>query len=31
MFPACRTEGDGFAIPTCDVVPSDVEGVMDAL
>src|SRR5713226_698585 len=31
MLPACRTEGEGFAIPTFDVVPSDVEGFMDAL
>ena len=31
LFPACRTEGEGFAIPTFDVVPSDVEGFMDEL
>ena len=31
MLPACRTEGDGVAIPMFDVVPSDVEGFMDAL
>jgi hypothetical protein len=31
MFPACRTAGEAFAIPTCDVVPSDVEGFMEAL
>ena len=31
MLPACRTEGDGFAIPTFDVLPSDVEGFMDEL
>ena len=31
MLPACRTEGEGFAIPTFDVVPSDVEGFMDEL
>jgi hypothetical protein len=26
MLPACRTGGEGFAIPTFDLVPSDVEG-----
>src|SRR5437870_12434045 len=31
MLPACRTEGEGFAIPTFDVVPSDVEGFMDEI
>jgi hypothetical protein len=31
MLPVCRTEGEGFAIPTFDVVPSDVEGFMDEL
>ena len=31
MLPACRTEGEGFAIPTFDVVPSDVEGFMEEL
>jgi SRSO17 transposase len=31
MLPACRTEGEGFSIPTFDVVPSDVEGFMDEL
>src|SRR5438445_6062299 len=31
MFPACRTEGEGCAMPTFDVVPSDVEGFMDEL
>jgi SRSO17 transposase len=31
MLPACRTDGEGFTIPTFDVVPSDVEGFMDAL
>ena len=31
MLPACRTEGDGFSVPTFDLVPSDVEGFMDAL
>jgi hypothetical protein len=29
MLPVCRTEGEGFSIPTFDVVPSDVEGFMD--
>jgi len=31
MLPACRTTGEGFAIPTFDVVPSDVEGFMEEL
>src|SRR5262250_1529929 len=31
MLPACRTGGEGFAIPTFDVVPSDVEGFMEEL
>jgi SRSO17 transposase len=31
MLPACRTDGEGFTIPTFDVVPSDVEGFMDEL
>jgi SRSO17 transposase len=31
MLPACRTEGEGFAIPPFDVLPSDVEGFMDEL
>jgi len=31
MLPACRTNGEGFTIPTFDIVPSDVEGFMDAL
>jgi SRSO17 transposase len=31
MLPACRTEGEGFAMPTFDVGPSDVEGFMDEL
>jgi SRSO17 transposase len=31
MLPACRTGSEGFAIPTFAVVPSDVEGFMDAL
>jgi hypothetical protein len=28
MLPAYRTAGEGFAMPTFDVVPSDVEGFM---
>jgi SRSO17 transposase len=31
MLPVGRTEGAGFAIPTFDVVPNDVEGFMDEL
>jgi len=31
MLPACRTDGEGYAIPTFDVVPSDVEGFMEEL
>src|SRR5262252_2028762 len=31
MLPACRTQGEGFAIPTFDVAPSDVEGFMEEL
>ena len=31
MLPACRTAGEGFAIPTFDLVPSDVEGFMEEL
>jgi SRSO17 transposase len=31
MLPACRTAGEGFAIPTFDVVPSDVAGFMEEL
>jgi SRSO17 transposase len=31
MLPACRSAGEGFAIPTFDVVPSDVEGFMEEL
>src|SRR5436853_5809934 len=31
MLPACRTAGEGCAIPTFDLVPSDVEGFMEAL
>jgi SRSO17 transposase len=29
MLPACRTAGEGFTIPTFDVVPSDVEGFLE--
>jgi len=31
MLPACRTAGEGFTIPTFDVVPSDVEGFLEEL
>ena len=31
MLPACRTDGEGFTIPTFDIVPSDVEGFIDEL
>jgi hypothetical protein len=31
MLPACRTASEEFAIPTFDVVRSDVEGFMEAL
>jgi SRSO17 transposase len=31
MLPTCRTSGEGFAIPTFDLVPSDVEGFMEEL
>ena len=31
MLPACRTDGEGFTIPTFDLVPRDVEGFMDEL
>ena len=31
MLPACRTGGEGFALPTFEVVPSDVEGFMEEL
>ena len=31
MLPACRTAGEGFAIPTFDVMPRDVEGFMGEL
>lgn len=31
MLPVCRTEGDGFSIPTFDVTVGDVDGFMDEL
>src|SRR5687768_10343803 len=31
MLPACRTGGEGFAIPTFDLAPSDVEGFIEEL
>jgi SRSO17 transposase len=31
MLPRCRTEGEGFAIPTFALVPSDVEGFLEEL
>src|SRR5499425_1592710 len=31
MLPACRSGGEGFAIPTFDVVPGAVEGFMEEL
>ena len=31
MLPACRTAGEGFAMPTFDVVRSDVEGFLEEL
>src|SRR5262249_7232448 len=31
MLPACRTNGEGFTVPTFGLVPSDVEGFMDTL
>src|SRR5262249_60808807 len=31
MLPACRTAGEGFAMPTCDRAPRDVEGFMEEL
>jgi SRSO17 transposase len=31
MIPACRTEGDGFAIPTFDLTPRDVAEFTDEL
>ena len=31
MLPACRSASEGFAIPTFDVVRSDVEGFVEEL
>jgi SRSO17 transposase len=31
MLPACRTTGEGFALPTFEVIPSDVEGCLEEL
>jgi hypothetical protein len=31
MLPACRTDGEGCAMPTFDFVPSDVGGFMEEL
>ena len=31
MLPACRTAGEGFAIPTFDLTPPDVEGLLEEL
>jgi len=31
MIPACRTEGDGFAIPIFDLTPRDVAGFTNEL
>ncbi len=31
MFPACRTASEGFAMPTFDRAPCDVEGFLDEL
>ena len=31
MLPACRIAGEGFAIPSFDVVPRDVEGFLEEL
>ena len=31
MLPACRTAGEGFSLPTFDLVPSDVAGLMEEL
>ena len=31
MLPVCRTAGEGVAIPTFDLVPSDVDGFMEEL
>ena len=31
MLPDCRTQDETFSLPTFDLIPSDVEGFMDAL
>ena len=31
MLPVCRTAGEGFAIPTFDLTPGDVDGFMEEL
>jgi SRSO17 transposase len=31
MLPACRTAGEGFALPRFEVIPSDVEGFLEEL
>src|SRR4029453_4201204 len=31
MLPVCRSDDEGFAIPTFDLVPSDVEGFLEKL
>ena len=31
MLPACRTDNEGFAIPTFDLTPPDVEGFLEEL
>jgi SRSO17 transposase len=31
MLPACRTEGERFTLPTFDIAPRDVEGLLDEL
>jgi SRSO17 transposase len=31
MLPACRTESAAYAIPTFDIIPSDVEGFLEEL
>jgi hypothetical protein len=31
MLPVCRTAGESFAMPTFDLVPSDVEGFIEEL
>jgi hypothetical protein len=31
MLPDLRTQGDPFSIPTFDLIPSDVEGLLEDL